>query len=72
MLAKGKMLKLPRAKIRVKARTRAKAEPQTPLSLNPSKLLIQGFPSHKLRILVFVVFLFLFFFMFTVFVFSFC
>ena len=40
MLAKGKKLKLPKAKIRVKARTRAKAGPQTPLSLSPSKLLI--------------------------------
>ena len=40
MLAKGKKLKLPRAKIRAKASIRAKAGPQTPLSLSPSKLLI--------------------------------
>ena len=46
---KGKELKLPRARGR----------PQTPLSLSPSKLLIQGLPRHMLRILVFVVYLFL-------------
>ena len=49
---KRKELKLPRAKIRAKARTRVKTGPQTPLSLSPSKLLIQGLPSHKRRILV--------------------
>ena len=62
MLVKGKKLKLPRAKIREKARTRVKAGPQTPLSFSSCKLLIQGLPSHKLKILVFVVFLFFFIF----------
>ena len=72
MLAKGKKLKLSRARIR--ARTKRKIlpnllkRPQTLLSLSPSKLLIQGLPRHKLRILVFVVYLF---FMFIVFVASF-
>ena len=66
MLVKGKKLKLSRARIRVRARAR----PQTPLSLSLSKLLIQGLPRHKFRILVFVVYLFIF--MFTVFVSSFC
>ena len=74
MLVKGKKLKLPREKIRAKAGIRAKVGPQTPLSLSLSKLLIQGFPSHKFRILIFVVFLLLLllFFIFIVFVFSFC
>ena len=62
MLANGKKLKLPRARIRARGR------PQTPLSLSPSKLLIQGLPRHKLRVLVFVVYLF---FMFIIFVSSF-
>ena len=52
MLAKGKKLKLPRARIRTKIRV--KARPQTPLSLSPSKLLIQELPRHKLRTLVLV------------------
>ena len=56
MLAKGKKLKLPRARIRARIR------PQTLLSLSPSKLLIQGLSRHKLRILVFVIYLLLFFF----------
>ena len=56
MLAKGKKLKLPRARIRTKIRV--KAMPQTPLFLNPSKLLIQQLPRHKLRTLVLVVHLF--------------
>ena len=58
MLVKGKKLKLPRARIRVRTRIRARGRPQTPLSLSPSKLLIQGLPRHKLRILIFVVYLF--------------
>ena len=69
MLAKGKKLKFPKARIRAKARTRVKARPQIPLSLSLSKLLIQGLPRHKLRILAFVMYLFL---MFIVFVPSFC
>ena len=56
MLAKGKKLKLPRARIRTKIRV--KARPQTPLFLSPSKLLIQEHPRHKLRTLVLVVHLF--------------
>ena len=58
MLVKGKKLKLPRARIRAKRR------PQTPLSLSPSKLLIQGLRRHMLRILVFVVYLFFLCFLF--------
>ena len=56
MLAKGKKLKLPRARIRTKIRV--KAGLQTPPSLNPSKLLTQELPRHKLRTLVLVVHLF--------------
>ena len=56
ILAKGKKLKLPRARIRTKIRV--KARPQTPLSLSPSKLLIQELPRHQLRTLVLVVHLF--------------
>ena len=63
MLVKGKKLKLPREKIRAKAGIRAKVGPQTPLSVSLSKLPIQGLPSHKFRILVFVVFLFLLLFL---------
>ena len=73
MLAKGKKLKLSRARIRVRTKREILPnllrKPQTLLSLSPNKLLIQGLPRHKLRILVFVVYLF---FMFTVFVSSFC
>ena len=69
VLAKGKKLKLPRARIRARIRVRARTRPQTPLSFSPSKLLIKGLPRHKLRILVFVVYLFS---LFTVFVSSFC
>ena len=58
MLAKGKKLMLPMARIRARIMVRARARPQTPLSLSPSKLLIKGLPSYKLRILVFVVYLF--------------
>ena len=53
MLAKGKKLKLPRARIRTKIRV--KVRPQTPLFLSPSKLLIQELARHKLRTLVLVV-----------------
>ena len=60
MLAKGKKLKLSKARIRARTRIRARGRPQTPLSLSPSKLLIQGLPRHKFRILVFVVYLFFF------------
>ena len=56
MLAKGKKLKLPKARTRV--RIRAKARPQTPLSVSPNKLLIQGLLRHKFRALVFVIYLF--------------
>ena len=56
MLAKGKKLKLPRARIRTMIRV--KARPQTPLFLSPSKLLIQKLLRHKLRTLVLVVYLF--------------
>ena len=58
MLAKGKKLKLPKARIKARTKIKARGRPQTPLSLSPSKLLIQGLPRHKLRILVFVVYLF--------------
>ena len=63
----GKKVETPRAKIRT--RIRVKARPQTPLSLSPSKLLIQGLPRHKFRALVFVIYLFS---LFTVSVSSFC
>ena len=53
MLAKGKKLKLPRARIRTKIRVKARL--QTPPSLSPSKLLTQELPRHKLRTLVLVV-----------------
>ena len=56
ILANGKKLKLPRARIRTKIRV--KARPQTPLFLSPSKLLIQELPRHKLSTLVLVVHLF--------------
>ena len=56
MLAKGKKLKLPRARIRTTIRVKARL--QTPPSLSPSKLLTQGLPRHKLRTLVLVVHLF--------------
>ena len=52
MLAKGKKLKLPRARIRTTIRVKARL--QTPPSLSPSKLLTQGLPRHKLRTLVLV------------------
>ena len=52
MLAKEKKLKLPRA------RTRVRARPQTPLSLSPNKLLIQGLQRQKFRAIVFVIYLF--------------
>ena len=56
MLAKEKKLKLPRA--RTRARTRVRARPQTPLSLSPNKLLIQGLQRQKFRAIVFVIYLF--------------
>ena len=56
MLAKGKKLKLPRARIRTKIRVKARL--QTPPSLSPSKLLTQGLPRHKLRTLVLIIHLF--------------
>ena len=56
MLAKGKKLKLPRARIRTKIRVKARL--QTPPSLSPSKLLTQELLRHKLRTLVLVVHLF--------------
>ena len=62
MLAKGKNLKLPRA--RTKTTIREKARLQTSLSLSPSKLLTQKFPRQKLRILVLVVHLFSLFIVF--------
>ena len=62
MLAKGKKLKLPR--VRTRARIRIRARSQTPLSLGLNKLLIQGLPRHKLRILVFVMYLFFLCFLF--------
>ena len=64
MLAKGKKLKLPRARTRTTIREKARL--QRPPSLNPSKLLTQKLPRQKLRILVLVVHLFS---LFTVFVF---
>ena len=63
MLAKGKKLKLPRA--RIKTMIRVKARPQTPLFLSPSKLLTPKLPRQKLRTLVLVLHLFS---LFTVFV----
>ena len=59
MLAKGKKLKLPRARIRTKIRVKARL--QTLPSLSPSKLLTQGLPRHKLRTLVLVVNFFFFY-----------
>ena len=56
MLAKGKKLKLLRARIRTKIRVKAML--QTPPSLSLSKLLTQEFSRHKLRTLVLVVHLF--------------
>ena len=63
MLAKGKKLKLLRA--RTRATIREKARLQTPPSLSPSKLLTQKLPRQKLRTLVLLVHLFS---LFTVFV----
>ena len=65
MLAKGKKLKLPRARTRTRTTIREKARLQTPPSLSPSKLLTQKFPRQKLRTLVLVIHLFS---LFTVFV----
>ena len=56
MLAKGKKMKFPRARIRTNIRVKTRF--QTPPSLSPSKLLTQGLPRHKLRTLVLVVNLF--------------
>ena len=66
MMAKGKKLKLFRARKRTK--TREKARPQIPPSLNPSKLLTQKLPRQKLRTLVLLIHLFS---LFTAFVFFF-
>ena len=66
MLAKGKKLKLPRARTRTTIREKVRL--QRPPSLSPSKLLTQKLPRQKLRILVLVVHLFS---LFTVFVFVF-
>ena len=61
MLAKGKKLKLLRARTRVT--TREKARLQTPSSLSPSKLLNEKLPRQKLRTLVSLVHLYGFFFL---------
>ena len=66
MLAKGKKLKLPRARTRTTIREKARL--QTPPSLSPSKLLTQKLLSQKLRTLVLVVHLFS---LFTIFVYIF-
>ena len=66
MLAKGKKLKLLRARIRTTIRE--KTRHQIPPSLSPSKLLTQKLPRQKLRTLVLLVHLFS---LFTVFVFFF-
>ena len=60
MLAKGKKLKTPRARIRTKIRVKARL--QTSPSLSPSKLLTQELSRPKLRTLVLVVHFFFFFF----------
>ena len=62
LLAKGKKLKLLRA--RTRATIREKARLQTPPSLSPSKLLNQKLPRQKLRTLVLLVHLYVFFFFF--------
>ena len=56
MMAKGKKLKLLRARKRTKIRE--KARPQIPPSLSPSKLLTQKLPRQKLRTLVLLIHLF--------------
>ena len=63
MLAKGRKLKLLRARTRTTIREKARL--QAPPSLSPSKLLTQKLPRQKLRTLVLVVHLFS---LFTVFV----
>ena len=63
MLAKGKKLRLPRARTRTKIRVKAKR--QTLPFLSPSQLLTQKLPRKKLRTLALVVLLFS---LFTVFV----
>ena len=67
ILAKEKRLKLSRARIR--ARTKIflptpPRRPQTLLSLSPSKLLTQGLPRRKLRLVVFI--------FYSIFIFSLC
>ena len=69
LLAKGKKLKLLRA--RTRTTTREKARLQTPPSLSPSKLLNQKLPRQKLRTLVLLVHLFSLFTVFVCFFFFF-
>ena len=69
MLAKGRKLKLLRA--RTSTRIREKARPQIPPSLSPSKLLTQKLPRQKLRTLVLLIHLFSLFTAFVCFFFFF-